>query len=71
LAVLGIKWFTAIFDLDDVVGKHAVLWVAPGASLAVLDGFASGPGSIDDLGPPLSELWRGIERIGPLEPLLR
>ena len=56
LAIVYIQQRTTICDLDDVVGKHAVLWVATGATFTMHDSLASSSCTSDDLGSPGSEL---------------
>jgi hypothetical protein len=44
LAVPRIEARAAIHNFNYVVGKHSVIWLAPGAAFAVLFGFATSTG---------------------------
>jgi hypothetical protein len=56
LTISNIKLSTIIFNLDDMVGKHAVLRLSLGAAIAMHHGLAPATCPSDNLGSPGSEL---------------
>jgi hypothetical protein len=66
LPIVEIEWMSAIFDLNAVIGKHAVLGLCLAAPAAMVYGLASTTSTGYYLGAPSSILGASIDRISEL-----